>query len=413
MSAINESIWFGIGREDISGPIYRYKVWRYDIVEGDFTEAWTYDSDVLLSVGYGSLAWDGSYHIWVTTSGSGFNIGERTRINDLTIDEFPAFPVADMNRQCYGQNWGSQLCTIHVPSAGGRLWGYSFATKQWGAFPDEDYSFGDLSSQVPVPPWATYYPGDIFVLADSSDATRVQYYDYSSGWSVGTSMLGAKAGGKNGCWTDYGGNEYIYTMRDGDNFDRLNMSTDVWTKVGDCPATYHNITASGSSLIWDGDQYLFYMSDYDEAVYRFDLNAQSWSSYIEVPANDGFDRGCIAYTPRIRFIYQDSNQSDIYDITSLGSVPKGTPSDGVKYYLKALETESGTVTLGKLTDGRTDADDVLQLADDDGGSPGTWGNTVNMGSFSANQSKAFWMRSNTLSTTGQEAKVARLNITIT
>lgn len=413
MAAINESLWCGFGRDTISGPIYRYKIWRYDIIEGDFTEVWTFDTDSAVIPNFGTLGWDGSYRIWAALTGGGpGNLCERIKISDLTIDEFPAYTSDQLSRQCFAQNWGNQLTTLHYPASGGRLVAYNFTTKQWGSFPDEPNEFGDTSSPVPVPPWASNYPGCVFVLSDPGDLARVHYYDYASGWSTRASMLGSKAGGRNGAWTDYGGTEYIYIIRDDTNFDRLNISTNVWSNVGVCPATLHNVGNSGASLVWDGDQYLFYLSDYDEAIYRFDLNTQSWSAYANLPIADDINQGSIAYTPRIRFIFQDSNQSDIYDITSLGSVPKGTPSDGVKYYLKALENESGTVTLGKLTDGRTDADDILQLAPDVAGSPGTWGNSVNMGTFSTHQAKPFWMRVNALSTTGQEAKVARLDISI-
>lgn len=412
MSAINESLWFGF--TDTGGANPTFSVWRYDIYDGELTEVWAWTPGGLLGTHWASMCWDGGYYIWVCmTDTLNENYAyERFRITDYVAEAFTE-ASEDLLTHSFTQDWGSRIVTTHQPSSGARLWNYSFATKQWGAFPTETYTFGQSSTPVTIPPWATNKAGNVLVIGDSGDTTRCQLYDYSTGWSTTGSLNNAKSGGKSACWTDYGGNEYIYCIVSSTKFERYDCSAGTWTDLSGSitpPASTHNQIYSGSNMVWDGDQYLFYTSEQDQVIYRFDLNAQSWDSYVNSPV--GFDTACCAYTPRIRFVFLDSDSDPIYNPTSLGSVPKNDTSDGVKYYLKALEAEGGTVTIGKLTDARTDADDVLQLAPDSGGSPGTWANSVSMGSFSADESKPFWMRTNTLSTTGQEAKVARLKLTL-
>lgn len=163
--------------------------------------------------------------------------------------------------------------------------------------------------------------------------------------------------------------------------------------------------------MWDGDQLLYYLSS-DSQIRKFDLNTQSWSAFIETPFV--YDKiASLAYSPRIRFVICDSDGTELYAPVALGSVPKGRTSTPVKYYLKALEAEGGDLTLEIIADNRTDADDGLQLAEDNAGVPGAWTTFVTfVGGFSGNELKPFWFRTNTLSTTVQEAKIARLKITV-
>ena len=60
---------------------------------------------------------------------------------------------------------------------------------------------------------------------------------------------------------------------------------------------------------------------------------------------------------------------------------------------KALEAVNN-VTLQVKVDSRGDDDDILQVADDSGGSPDTWGTSVDMGNFTEDESKPFWIRAN-------------------
>ena len=111
------------------------------------------------------------------------------------------------------------------------------------------------------------------------------------------------------------------------------------------------------------------------------------------------------------FLDQDGQLLD--SPMSLGSVPKDRISTGIKYYMRALEAEGGTVTLGIISDARTDADDILQIAPDSSGSPGTWGSSASLGTFSEGEETPFWLRCNPGAGTTQEAKIARLQLSIT
>ncbi len=167
----------------------------------------------------------------------------------------------------------------------------------------------------------------------------------------------------------------------------------------------------GNTLVWDGDRYLFWITDNDNGIYRFDLIDEAWEAYVTFPG-DGLDsQHSIAYTPRIRFIFLDSNGDELYEPASLGSIPKDRTSTPVKYYLKALEAETDDVTISFVSDHRTDAEDILELAEDVAGSPGAWGTSVNLGAFAANESKGFWMRADPTGA-AQEAKIARFKLTI-
>jgi len=127
---------------------------------------------------------------------------------------------------------------------------------------------------------------------------------------------------------------------------------------------------------------------------------------------DGLDvQHSVVYTPRIRFVFCDSNGDEIYAPASLGSIPKDRTSSPVKYYLKALEAETEDVTIGFVSDPRTDAEDILELAKDVAGVPGAWGASVDLGPFAANEYKAFWLRADPTNA-AQEAKIARFKLTI-
>lgn len=414
MSAIDESLWFLVSEEAIGGGDYRYKVFRYNIYEGDTTEVYTYDI-VVGSIGslYTGFGWDGGFHVWFTWWASGEEHRRRKRINirTLGVEDWPVETVEDFRYADFDQDWGRKLVSKHYSDDAFGLWAYDFASKQWGQYPTPLKSFGTHTGITCVPPWATYQAGNIFAAYSSADNDYFQMYDWSGDeWIAKADMLGIKSGGGGLCWADYGGNEYVYLVRDVANFDRYNVNTNAWSNVGAFPGTAVNGSGTGDSMCWDGDQYLFYCSEADDVVYRFDLNTQVWDSYISAPV--ALKNGSICYTPRIRFILLDQDCEEVAGPVTIGSIPKGRKSTPVKYYLKALAAEASSVTLGIVADARTDADDILELALDVGGIPGSWGTSVNLGTFSAEAYKPFWIRCDAPDTSGQEAKIARFKLTM-
>jgi len=407
MAAINESLWV-LWDRDSSGDDTVNSLYRYDIYEGIWTQVYSFVEDVGgMAYNFVSIGWDGAFHVWFCNDDDDYPIYKRVNIATLEVDDWPVLPPEGNFRPCLIHDYGFKIVTKRI-STGPRVWAYHFTTKQWGGFPTTNNIPGSGGGLAPVPPWATNNPGGLYCVI--GDGTHFELFDYSTeSWIEKQNLLGSPSGAIPVAWTDYGGTEYVYLIRDDDNFDRYNTETDTWTKVG-APPGDPGQDYCGNSMVWDGDQFLFFIDTWGN-IYRFDLNSQSWDSYLTIPSA-AVSEVSIAYNPRIRFVILDTDGNPVYAPVSLGAVPKGDVSSATRYYLKALEAEGGTVTLGIVDDDRFDADDLLQLASDSGGQPGTWGTSVNLGSFSANQSKPFWVRTNTLSTTGQEAKVARLRVDV-
>jgi len=409
MAAINESLWV-LWDRDSSGDDYVHSLYRYDIYEGVWTQVYSFVEDSgVMDYNDVAIGWDGAFYVWFCNVDNDYPIYKRVNIVTLAVDDWPAQPSGSYAKPCLNHDYGFKVVSKHI-GASQRVWAYHYTTKQWGAFPANNHFVFGGGGLAPVPPWATNNPGGLYCV-DGGGTQYFELFDYSTeSWVDKQNLLGNDSGNALPvAWADYGGTEYVYLIRDDSNFDRYNTGTDTWTKVGAPPANLPQYY-SGNAMVWDGDQFLFYVTT-NGAVYRFDLNSQSWDSYVTLPSGDD-SHVSIAYTPRIRFVILDTDGDPVYAPVSLGAVPKATTSAETCYYLKALEAEGGTVTLSIVDDDRFDADDLLQLAPDSGGQPGTWGTSVNLGSFSASQSKPFWVRTNTLSTTGQEAKVARLRVDV-
>ena len=399
MSAVAEALWSGVTANN--------KIRRYDIADGRWSDimAWT-PQNVLSRF---TMFWDGAYHLWISEWYNNINYNKRINIVTQVAEDFPVASPIQITLPRGAQNYGSRLywprqSTPYIST-------YDYTTKQWASTPDPPAAIA-YGGQVGIPPWATNDPGKVFVTGGAGKLTFYSYDQITDAWTTETDLDGNIAsGGGDLAWSDASGTEYIYCARTGTDFDKYNVNTGVWARIGDMPNSTLPSYLGGNNLVWDGDNYLFYQSDDTDYIYRFDLNTETWDAYLA--CSTGLYYGnAIAYTPRIRFIFLDPDGDRISAPVSLGSVPKLATSIPVQYYLKALEAEAGDVTIGILVDGRTDADDIIQIADDVAGSPGAWGVTVNKGSFNADESKPFWFRTNPPAGVNQEAKVARLQLTI-
>jgi len=293
---------------------------------------------------------------------------------------------------------------------------FSYATKVWGIEPSPPANTGYDPAITAVPPWANNQPGNIFLVR--SVRSFIDFYmlnPVTGNWTAKDNTLGTSfaSDARGMVWAqvpESGTPEYIYLTRHDDAYDKYDVDANSWSNIGSMPANLGS-PYGGNTLVWDGDRYLFWITDNDSGIYRFDLIDEGWEAYVTFPGAGLDSQHSIVYTPRIRFIFCDSNGDELYAPASLGSIPKDRVSTPVKYYLKALEAESEDVTIGFVSDPRTDAEDILEIAQDVAGAPGAWGVSVNLGSFTENEYKAFWLRADPTDA-AQEAKIARFKLTI-
>lgn len=406
MSAIDESLWCCI---DAAATRY---IRRYNIALGLWTAVaaitpWDTDYEVC-------IAWNGAYHIYFNfwEAGGGSPTYNRKRINiyNVSLSDWEDQPLLDTQNCWMAQDYGSRLYMMR--SNNPYILVFNYTTKVWAALDNPGFQPTSGAGIVVVPPWATNEPGSLFCNRGAS--VDLQMFDYATGWEVKQDQLGVSSSGYGGLvWADGSGTEYLYFPRSSTNFDKYNVNTNTWSRIGDMPAGSSTSPKWGNNLVWDGDNYLFYLSTATSQIYRFDLTTEVWDSYLEWPEESGVATAAgIAYTPRIRFMFMDSSQTILSAPIALGSVPKDRESIPVKYYLYPLESDAGAVSVAFVVDGRTDAEDILELAADSGGVPGAWGASVNFGAVTGGVPEAFWIRSNPSPPTTQEAKVARLEIAI-
>jgi len=411
MAAIDESLWCWV-----ENNANRY-LKRYNIATGvwsDVVKLPAFDTQ-----GDSMGVWDGGFYIWIYIQDAITDanyVKKRLNIHTLELSDYPQDPDIIQNFE-YGmmtQDFGGKIYVAFYGSP--HVASFSYATKVWGIEPNPPQANNDDPAIAAVPPWANNQPGNIFLVRSIKNYTNFYMLDPTTGvWTSKANILGASGDydARGMVWAqvpESGTPEYIYLARDDDAFDKYDVSANSWSNIGSMP-TWLGTSYGGNTLVWDGDRYLFWITDTDDGIYRFDLIDEAWEGYVTFPG-DGLDsQHSIVYTPRIRFIFCDSNGIELYEPASLGSIPKDRTSIPVKYYLKALEAETEDVTIGFVSDHRTDAEDILELAPDVAGVPGAWGDSVNLGSFTENEYKAFWLRADPAGV-AQEAKIARFKLTI-
>jgi len=411
MAAIEESLWCWV-----ENNANRY-LKRYNIATGEW-------SDVVKLPAFDAYAdsmgvWDGGFYIWIYIQKSITDanyVKKRLNIHTFELSDYPQDPdiIDTFDYGMMAQDYGGKIYVVFnsydSPSC------FSYATKVWSIIPDPpDQTSSDPAITV-VPPWANNQAGNIFVVRSIRNGTDFYMFDPVTGsWTVKDNALGTDGSlqARGMVWAqvpESGTPEYIYFTRDDSKFDKYDVAANSWSNIGSMPSDLGS-PYGGNTLVWDGDRYLFWITDEDNGIYRFDLIDEAWEAYVTFPGDGLDDQHSIVYTPRIRFIFCDSNGTELYEPASLGSIPKDRASIPVKYYLKALEAETEDVTIGFVSDHRTDAEDILELAPDVAGAPGAWSDSVNLGSFTENEYKAFWLRADPVGA-AQEAKIARFKLTI-
>jgi len=402
MSAIDESLWCGF---DDSGSTYPYGIRRYNIADG----VWNLVTEATVWNSYSTVGatWDGAYHLYVHHTHSAVEYKKRINLFDESLEDYPFTHGWTDTPKGMTQDFHQGIIIGGGPTFGAM---YSYATKQLGNLPSNSPNDATGYSFCVIPPWATNQPGELFTIEDGT-GTSFWSYSWSTGWASETVLLQNPSGGGM-VWADGSGTEYIYYASSTSAFDKYNVNTGVWSNIGSLPGN-HNGIYSANDLTWDGDNYLYHINLADDTIYRFNLTSEAWTEYLNYPVDMNAGKTFIVYTPRIRFMFLDQDGQLLDSPMSLGSVPKDRISTGIKYYMRALEAEGGTVTLGIISDARTDADDILQIAPDSSGSPGTWGSSASLGTFSEGEETPFWLRCNPGAGTTQEAKIARLQLSIT
>ena len=408
MAAIDESLWCWV-----ENNANRY-LKRYNIATGEWSDV------VKLPAFYGNAdsmgVWDGGFYIWIysqaDTSDADY-VKKRLNIHTFELSDYPQDPDI-LDQFEYGmmaQDFGGKIYVAYYQDLGV----FSYTTKVWGYGVSPPNNPRYCPGITVAPPWANNQPGNIFLVRGRTITDFYMFNPVTGIWTVKDDVLGTDAvyNARGMAWAqvpESGTPEYIYFTRDDTHFDKYNVAANSWSNIGSMPTDLgHN--CGSNTLVWDGDRYLFWITDDDNGIYRFDLIDEAWEAYVTFPG-DGLDaQHSIVYTPRIRFIFCDSNGTELYEPASLGSIPKDRTSIPVKYYLKALEAETEDVTIGFVSDHRTDAEDILEIAPDVAGAPGAWGSSVNLGSFTENEYKAFWLRADPVGA-AQEAKIARFKLTI-
>jgi len=411
MAAIDESLWCWV--EDNANRYLK----RYNIATGEW-------SDVVKLPAFDAQAdsmgvWDGGFYIWIYIQKATTDVNyvkKRLNIYTLELSDYPQDPdiIGTFRYGMITQDFGGKIYVASI--AYPYVASFSYATKVWGSEPSPPVGTDEDPAIAAVPPWANNQPGNIFLVRSIRDYTSFYMLDPVTGtWTSRAGTLGStgSSDARGMVWAqvpESGTPEYIYLTRDDDAFDKYDVSANSWSNIGSMPANL-GYSYGGNTLVWDGDRYLFWITDNTDGIYRFDLIDEGWEAYVTFPG-DGLDsQHSIVYTPRIRFIFCDSNGTELYEPASLGSIPKDRTSIPVKYYLKALEAETEDVTIGFVSDHRTDAEDILEIAPDVAGAPGAWGSSANLGSFTENEYKAFWLRADPTGA-AQEAKIARFKLTI-
>jgi len=191
-------------------------------------------------------------------------------------------------------------------------------------------------------------------------------------------------------------NEYIYATTYMKHLYRYDVSANTWSEMETPPfSDYSNLYGSTLASDRDPNGFLYALHLSDKKIYVYDVDGDSWDTLATISGTLLANYAFMVHVPQIRFDYLDSDDSTrLDDPFAINSTPPGTPGSGVKRYLKALEAVASTVTIQVISDSRAAGDDILELAPDSGGSPGSWGSSANMGTFSADESKAFWLRAN-------------------
>jgi len=411
MPAIDESLWCWV-----ENNTNRY-LKRYNIATGEWSDVVQLPAFDVQGDSMG--VWDGGFYIWIYIQDDTSDVNyvkKRLNIHTLELSDYPQDPdlIDTFDYGMMTQDFGGKIYVAAYKPF--NVCSFSYAAKVWGIEPSPPLPTSEDPAIAAVPPWANNQPGNIFLIRSIRNYTNFYMLDPVTGnWTAKDNILGAT--GENDArgmvWAqvpESGTPEYIYLTRHNDKFDKYDVSANSWSNIGSMPA-WLGTSYGGNTLVWDGDRYLFWIRDTDNTIYRFDIIDEAWEGYVTFPGDGLASQHSIAYTPRIRFIFCDSNGDELYEPASLGSIPKDRTSTPVKYYLKALEAEASDVTISFISDHRTDAEDILEIAQDVGGVPGAWGTSVNLGSFTENESKGFWLRADPIGT-AQEAKIARFKLAI-
>lgn len=406
MAAIDESLW--IGYDDADN--LEHWVARYNIAKGVYTpDVYEWGSSDTFST-HGAC-WDGAYHLWIQHTHSAGKKFKRINLFDESVADWPVIPDWTSGPKALGSDY---FTGILLGAGLTGLGNYSYATKSIGTIPENASQSTDGTTFCTSPPWATYSPGCIFSVSLPGSNLYFWKYSYLTGWSQ-LADVPVGPGYGNMVWADGSGTEYVYKIVSAgtDGLRKYNVNTNTWSIAADCPSASGGTSIYAPNVMtWDGDNYLYWLSSADDAIFRFNCTTESWDSYLSLDYLVA-SKLWLVYTPRIRFMFLNQDGVLLDSPMSLGSVPKDRISTGVKYYIRALEGEAGTVTLGIINDARGDADDILEIAPDSGGQPGAWGSSANLGSFSSGQETPFWIRCDPGAGTTQEAKIARLQLSIT
>ena len=383
MAAIGAKLVF-IGTGAPLKGVYAY---NFDTAQWE----WLYETGLTV-FDAATACWDGAYHIWFQING---DYHYRLNMIDYTISAFLADEPDTSYRRFYTHDYDGLL---YASGNGNIFRSFDHGVGDWA----DDPNPGVSGVSIVVPPSAVEQPGMLFHATTLSQAFKM----YNPATGVWANKLNAPGNMERGdiVWA----NEFVFTNQGGGkDFYKYNVNANTWATVA---ARSVNAHPEGQHLTWDYDDngYIYWFEP-TGSIYRYDIGGDSWSGFATVPGTI-YAHGSLVYVPRIRYLFLNSSGEIVANPMNLGAEFSGETGSGVLYYVKALETV-GATTLAIEADARTDADDLLDIAADNNGVPGAWGNSVALGAMAENGTVPFWIRVDASGAPTTQPRCARLKLT--
>ena len=402
MAVINESLYMGYKSDR--------KLFKYDL--GSLTQSDLVASPI--SWTDSKAIWDGGTKIYVAGDGSAsshcsvypYDIIDNSFGSELSNDGFNSATGGGFVF-CM-DDWKNIYLGIGASST---TYGFDMATQVWNTASIASFtsygSYGSAMTMIPIS--ATYKPGYVCYAKGQGNASFYMIDPLNDvSWTSKASLPAADFV----CGMVWVG-EYVYTLGYYKKLYRYDVNANTWSTMTDIVSDYYSFY--GGILASDGDPngFLYAFNKADAKIYAYDIDGDSWSTVVDLAGSLLSNYSWMVHVPQIRFDYLDSDDSTrLTDPFAINNAVPGTAGTEVKRYLKALEAVGTTVTIQVISDSRTDADAILELAPDSGGSPGSWGSSANMGTFTADQSKAFWLRANPAAGTGLGMKQCKIEVSV-
>ena len=384
MAPINEALYLGFLN---NGKIFKYDLTTLSKVDLAIRPVYWY---------YGCRgAWDGGCKIYIggeLNSYSHCSIYPYDIIQDSFGSELSNDGFTDDTEEGFSLVLDGFNRIYMGPGDTSYNYAYMIAEELWDRNGLANFPFVlDYGGQIiHIPMSATYSPGYLYAAAGNYSSS-FYYIDprNDSSWTVRAALpVSDRWAGSS--WVG----EYIYILGDNGALYRYDVNANSWSTMTPAPNSGGFYNSNNLATDMDPNGFLYAWNPSDKKIYYYDIDGDSWGTLVTFTDTFTSYYSFLTYVSQIRFEYLESDGvTHLDDPFAINDAEAGSPGSGVKRYLKALEAVSG-VSIEVKSDTRGDDDDILEVAPDSGGSPGTWGASADLGSFSADQAKPFWLRAN-------------------